>query len=938
MLCAVTTPEGAPSIMFKAPKRAKKRKQVLSTVADSSSDEERGTSRVRVAPSSSRDPQDDGDEDNDGDEGGEGGIGALEAAQMKIKARKDRQRKKKQKRGAVSAGIGGGMSFNAEDDEEVDGFDDGAGVHDRNSSNKKDRKKKRKKDEKKKRKNRSGGMGFGGATILLHDDDEEEAADAAAPAGLGGSNGDVGGGDATDGSSLYDAAALEALRSKQKIYVAPRGDDGDKVSGSESKSKQDSAATSESNRMDVEKPDTSTSTPKPKSPGLGDGETNFIPLHDGSNIVAGDDALAYMEEEDDEKEGMANPEAHAARRKDKRTMVGIDRLSISGGDVDGVVVDGGIFGGMVHSKDAEIDAGGRQWEEEVARRAGIRGQHGGGQATASSPAAMLETMRGTISKTLTHLRQRREDLESSHDRRHNELQGVEDELRRQEDDLRAGGSSFEYYQELRVEIADWVGALRNLSTKVETIVNTIQEQETDSAEQQRLRSRQREDDFAAILHSKSLLDSIIGRKIQQSDENNTTPTVDEFGRDIQSAEALARERRIVRRRRVRKESSERIEKRQKAQQQRQDADAEAACSVDDSDADLSDNEVEEQAQRMDALEEALLLAKGELDDRYCSLSALQDLFLSWAKHSPDDYRRCYAKLSLVDLSAVLVKTETCTKINTLRCTNDSDSDVFNLANFDWVVTASSFESSKTPQVDKDQDKEKSSKGKAENNSDSDEGEEKLVSAISRKAILPYLLLLLGVGADGHAREPLYDPFSSHQTDMVKSLLHFLKIHTDAKALQRCTKNILTVFKAIIENSAVLLVKPDALNVLEDKETDGGAAEDQQTLKDAVTFSIFEQAHRLQKLSGNAASLSSQLGDKSEPQRELASLILMEVIAARLLPILSLLQNTEISGAQQADATLQQVFKDIKEAGWLDDEALMLQTAPIRAALASLDKT
>lgn len=929
--------------MFKAPKRAKKRKQVLSTVADSSSDEERGTSRV--APSSSRDPRrDNDDEDNDGDDGGEGGIGALEAAQMKIKARKDRQKKKKQKRGAVIAGVGGGVSFNPEDDEEeVGGFDDISGDRDRNGSSKKDRKKQRKKDEKKKRKKRSGGMGFGGATMSFHDDDEDEAPDAVS-AGLdgfgissSGQAGDAGGGDAisADGGSMYGTAALEALRSKQKVYVAPRGDDGDKGSGSESKSKQDTAPPSMS-KMDIDKADTSTSTLKSKVPGLGDGETNFIPLNGGSNIVAGDDALAYMEEEDDEREGMANPQADAARRKDKCKMVGTDRLSnLPGEDIDVVGGDGGIFGGIGHSKDAEIDAGGRQWEDEVARRAGIRKQRDSGQSTstASSPGAMLETMKGTISKTLTHLRQRREDLESSHDRRRNELQGVEDELRRQEEDLRKGGSSFEYYQELRVEIADWVGALRNLSAKVDTIVDTIQEQEVDSAEQQRVRSRQREDDFAAILHSRSLLDSIIGRQIQQIEENNTTPPVDEFGRDIQSAEALARERRIVRRRRVRKESTERIEKRQKARQQRQDAVAEAVTSVDDSDADLSDNELEEQIQRMDALEEALLLAKDELDDRYCSLSVLQDLFLSWSKHSPDDYKRCYAKLSLVDLSAVLVKAETCTKISTLRCTDASGPNIYNVTDFDWVVTASSFESSETPQEDNDQDEEKPSKGEAENNSGSDEGEDKLVCAISRKVILPYLLLLLGVGSDGHARKPLYDPFSSHQTDMVKSLLHFFKeIYTDTNALQRCTKNILNVVKATIESSAVLLVKSDALKVLEGKETNGGTDEDQQTLKDAVTYSIFEQAHRLQKLSGNAASLSSQLGDKSKPQRELASLILMEVIAARLLPILSLLQNTGISGAQRADATLQKVVEDIKEAGWFDDEALMLQTAPIRAAL------
>ena len=911
--------------MFKAPKKAKKRKQVLSTVADSSDEEERDT--ARAVPE---------EEAADVGDGGGGSIGALEAAQMKIKARKDKQKKKQknQKRSGSSAGTGGGVSFNAEEhEEEIDGFNDGAAQ----GSSRRDRKKQRKKDDKKKRKKRSGGMGFGGATMSFHDDEEEEdaaAESASASAGIGytGYSASASGRDDNDdqdttgGGSLYGAAALEALRSKQKVFVAPRGDVNSKEGGDEDKSKQD-APTDTATKMDVEQPDASagTGTSKPKDPELGDGQTNFIPL-DGSSIVAGDDALAYMEEEDDEREGMANPEAEAARRKHKRNLMGTDRLSnASGGDMGVGVGNDSVLGGLGDAKDGEIDAGGRQWEEEVARRAGIasRGQQEGRQTTSSSPAATLTTMRSTISKTLTHLRQRREDLESSHDRRQNELQGVEDDLRRQEEDLRAGGSAFEYYQDLRVDIADWVGALRNLSTKVDTITDAIREQEVDLAERRRLRLRQREDDAAAILQSKSLLDSVIGRQVQLSDDNNVAPAVDEFGRDIQSAEALARERRIVRRRRVEKESLKRVNKRLKA---------EVHVVQCDSDEDLSDNEIEELGQRIDALEEALLLAKDELDDRYCSLAALQDLFMSWDKHSPEDYRRCYAKLSFGDMAAVLVKAETCTKINTLQCTKDSD--ICNVADFDWVLTASSFESSESPQ------EEKSSKGEASSlpfNEGGDDRDEKLVCAISRKVVLPYFLLLMGEGANGEMGDPLYDPFSSRQTELIKGLYLFLKnmLKSDANAIQRSAQSILDVFKATLDKMAVILVKPDALTALGGEGTNSGTDDDQSEME-SVTCSILEQANRLRKFISNAAALSSlfvHVGSGG-PQRELASFILLEAIAARLLPVLSPLQNADACGNQKTEKILQMVWNDIKEAGWLDDEALMLQTTPIHAALSN----
>ena len=682
--------------MFKAPKKRKRPAAVLKTGGSEDDDDVSRSAAVPAATGGARRDDDDEDADDDGSGGDdEGGGTSILAAQRKIQARRD---EKKRKRRGV-AGVGG-VSFAPDDDDggDIDQQDDDEDAGGRRER-KRDKKKKKKKTKQRKRdrkkgssSGRSGGMGFGGGAVSFNDDDnEEDAADEAYSAmrsntaniGDSTSIGQDDGDDAKeqDTGSMYDSAALKALKAKQKAYIAPLGEkedvkkpeqagDGAQIMGQEHPQQQAHPVSNGANQS------------------LGDGATNFIPL-DGSSIVAGDDALAYMEEEEDERDGTADP----AKRKDKRTTIGTDRLSnLTGGigmqEQRNTVL--GVDPDRRSSTDIDIDDSGRKWEDEVARRAGLaagaggeRGgpvskQQNGEDASQSSPAASLETMRTTISKTMTHLRQRREDLESTHDRRQNELDGVQNELRRQEDDLRDGGMSFEYYQDLRLDIADWVGALRNLSTKVETISSAIREQEVDSCDRRRVRRRQREDDVAAILHSEGLLDSIVGRRIQlDSDSDAAASSVDEFGRDIKSAEVLARERRIVRRRRVRRESSQRT----KGEVHNGDVPS-------DTDADMSDTEIEEQSQRINALDEAMLLAKSEMDEKYTSLEELQKLFLSWAEQHPDDYERCYAKLSLADLAAVLVKADTCTKINMIQSRNSLIRDLFKS---ELVRTISSFE-------------------------------------------------------------------------------------------------------------------------------------------------------------------------------------------------------------------------------------------------------
>jgi len=185
-------------------------------------------------------------------------------------------------------------------------------------------------------------------------------------------------------------------------------------------------------------------------------------------------------------------------------------------------------------------------------------------------------------------------------------------------------------------------------------------------------------------------------------------------------------------------------------------------------------------------------------------------------------------------------------------------------------------------------------------------------------------------------DPLYDPFSSRQTELIKGLYSFLKnmLKSDTNAIQRSAQSILDVFKATLDKMAVILVKPDALTALGGEGTNSGTDDDQSEMESVS--SILEQANRLRKFISNAAALSSlfvHVGSGG-PRRELASFILLEAIAARLLPVLSPLQNADACGNQKAGKILQMVWNDIKEAGWLDDEALMLQTTPIHAALSN----
>lgn len=89
---------------------------------------------------------------------------------------------------------------------------------------------------------------------------------------------------------------------------------------------------------------------------------------------------------------------------------------------------------------------------------------------------------------------------------------------------------------------------------------------------------------------------------------------------------------------------------------------------------LSVGERRDYRERYLALKEALRVALEELEDEYTSFEELAKVFLGWKTSHAEEYRQCYASLSLGDLAAVLVKVELCRSTWLSAMMEDDDGD------------------------------------------------------------------------------------------------------------------------------------------------------------------------------------------------------------------------------------------------------------------------
>jgi len=275
--------------------------------------------------------------------------------------------------------------------------------------------------------------------------------------------------------------------------------------------------------------------------------------------------------------------------------------------------------------------------------------------------AILSHLKEQIQETLDHLKDQQLETERRIQRRHGEVETNESTIQRHEIELKEAGTALEFYQEWRSNLCLWVGALRDLRMKVEPILEALHELQGEKSALQRWRDW--EDDIVSVLREHSMLECVIGRQPAFMDRPIVQNMVDEFGRDVKSQHGMQREKRRRHRQRILQQ-----------RQGRDDTctlhandlkgptvDVRKPCYIrgDESDAFVSDGEEEVFRGRHKALQKALTIAVEELEEKYTLLQALVDLFGEWRREHPEEYKQCFASLSLADLASILVQTELC---------------------------------------------------------------------------------------------------------------------------------------------------------------------------------------------------------------------------------------------------------------------------------------
>jgi hypothetical protein len=277
----------------------------------------------------------------------------------------------------------------------------------------------------------------------------------------------------------------------------------------------------------------------------------------------------------------------------------------------------------------------QDWEKEVARRAGISMPP---TVSPTHPTVSLQHLQDNISNAILQIRAQQEDVLQTRERREQQVQLLEEDLRRSRDELERSGAAFEYFQKLRQKLASWIGAMRELQTKVLPIQDALYQLQADVAAIERWHDY--EDDMIYYLKKQGRLMKVLGRQPADTEPLAAVPHVDEFGRNVQSQQSLQREKRM-------KHLQIIAEQRQHIPR----GDVSGAL--------LSDNEQEEFRERHSALQEALSVALESLDEQFTKLQWLVDDFAVWKKDYAAEYKQCYAGLSLADLASVLVRAELC---------------------------------------------------------------------------------------------------------------------------------------------------------------------------------------------------------------------------------------------------------------------------------------
>jgi hypothetical protein len=485
--------------------------------------------------------------------------------------------------------------------------------------------------------------------------------------------------------------------------------------------------------------------------------------------------------------------------------------------------------------------------------------------------ALLDQLRTKMRQTAEQLEHQRNEAERRIGRRRGEVQSNMESIHRYERDLQQAGSALEFYQVWRNKLCAWIGAIRELHEKIDPILSAFHELE--GGLYAVYRWEQWENDTISVLQEHGLLDQVIGRKPPSIPVPQTV--IDEFGRDVQSLH--------VRRREKRRQHRHRIHSQRRGSASTLTVGQSKYIRGDESDAFVSDGEVEIFRERHDALREALQIALDEVDEEYRVLQNLVDLFEEWNSAYPEEYKQCYGSLTLVDLSGILVQAELCSL-------NDpwNESEGYNEAKWTAVIASAL------------------AKGTVD---------ETAVERLFEKWIIPVIADLLDRNGLSLA--------SRRQTRSIKSFMSHLKKllphHSTAWLKVRA------IFASYTRTSLSTLAIPIVRNT---PQRDNLSFDEMDEIEEATQSARWGQLYRIKKVLMNLLTHWAPFMENDHSYID----VILDFICSKFLFLLSSLQGQPLDELAESPAEVfSSIYLVLVDLGWLEYPEYILQAAPIRAA-------
>ena len=881
----------------------------------------KSTKPTRTVRSSAASSSDD-DEDDDG---------ALHRVQQHSRKKKNKASKKNKK--AMKSTM---LSFDPEE-----GGDDDDDDNDIIIPSQKKSKKRKKKHHKKN--NNSSGLGYGGVMMSMNASDDESSSDRE-------SKMDVDDRDTTGGG--YDIAALAKLKSEQKRSTFAKDEKSNVHQSKSGVVEGASSSDKDINMMGENDNDKKESIE----------EEEFIPLsgdkstgHRNKNnidpvVLTGDEALAFAQEDENDNNiefdhGLQSPPSpptldggvtnnDKSMKKMKKGDINADIMM----DVD-------------EPSSNEVDEGNRQWEDITARRAGVLPPKSGvssnrptRQQDQINNSSSLGEIRTSLQPTITNLENVYSDLESSISRHESTLSSTRDELSNKERTLEKHGKALEYYQGLREDLATWMGALRELNDMVTKVEDAQRKLEAEMTWIRLERFVEWGNDCTEVLESNSLLKNKIMGKDSSLDSSGSilkaVRQVDEFGRDMSSMASMSRVKRWNQRRkrcinRLHGDDESAIEQ-------------STACSTNEDNIDTS--EIDEWKRRREALVQAMAIIPNLMKDEYLSISNLCTLFLEWERTYPEDYVSCYADMSLVQMTSVLVRLDLCGQWDVLGLYAQSTAAHYEVTESKWFRDLKKIDSQRMHGVDPKMEKE----GKTNPRKD-------VLIEVVQKQIVSRILDLFSFENEGNETTCLYDPFSVDQTkclcSMMGSLLEYFSSSYAENSREICKKTVQKVLNALLslvkyhiervvvpiaDESKIMMTRNEFVARDRSNEIDSEAS-------DSIVYATTIQARALCQLVKNILGhwypiLNKELDNQNENLVSLVQCVFMDIISLRILPVLHSLHDITSSGNDNnkkyigLPKTLITEILDVAqmaESG-KEDASWVMMTAPLRVAVNQWD--